>query len=53
MSKINKTSNRTLRNKETPTVEKSISKAKLIKLLSKEVNRKATERMFKDLILGK
>jgi len=33
--------------------EKQVSKAKFIQYLSKEVNRKATERMFEDLILGK
>jgi len=30
-----------------------ISKTKLIQELSKEVNKRATERMLKDLILGK
>jgi len=37
----------------TPVQQTLISKTKLIHKLSKEVNKLATERMLKDLILGK
>lgn len=37
----------------TPVQQTLISKTKLIQKLSKEVNKRATERMLKDLILGK
>ena len=36
-----------------PVKEVRISKSKLIQKLSHEVNKRATERMLKDLILGK
>ena len=37
----------------TPVQQTLISKTKLIQKLSKEVNKRATVRMLKDLILGK
>jgi hypothetical protein len=37
----------------TPVQQTIISKTKLIQKLSREVNKRATERMLKDLILGK